>query len=587
LFSQGSTDEAVRWFSKCLMLIDAKRVADVPNDLNSIIHSNRAFAYIKLNRWSDAEADCCKSLALNERNTKAKYRRALACFELQKTKAALEDVEHVLKEMPDPSKNKEASELKARILKALEETEGGAKPTAKPTSASPAAGFTKLEIVEVSDDSEEDADKSDQFPDLKIECTWKGLEKAKDHANGLFSKGSTEEAVRWFSKCIWLVDSNRIEDVFPSGSSSTEFRSILHANRAFAYNKLKQWSDADRDCSAALILNPKNIKAMWRRAVARSELDNLQGALADVDAVLAAKPDDKEATALRARLLQRMPTKAPQTTSPTAASSKPSSPKDSASSTCARCGAAICGAASVCWSCGSGKADDRAPQKQRGNSAPEAGVEDVSVPEKAPRARPAGLVEAAAPAAAEASSSSKPGSLRSKASTPSGTPPDTPLLGTPTGSPTSTTTTTIGRAAAAASRAVPTPSVPATPPRNSFELLRNFNSLRRYPVVLARYVKERVSPQSVYSLFSRSPIEPDDLATLLAALRLTDDVSGEPLFDQELRAEYLRQLVRTNTSDMQFAMLSTSEKEDLRELMSSLPASDPGRKTRAFLQKAL
>merc|ERR1712060_705880 len=112
----------------------------------------------------------------------------------------------------------------------------------------------------------------DIFPDIKIEVSRQGIENAKAHANNLFSQGSFEESVRWFSKAVWLVESKQIGDV------SADLHSILHSNRAFSYIKLKKWQEAEQDCTKALVLNNKNTKATFRRALANYELGNFDDA---------------------------------------------------------------------------------------------------------------------------------------------------------------------------------------------------------------------------------------------------------------------------------------------------------------------
>merc|ERR1740130_1981548 len=117
-------------------------------------------------------------------------------------------------------------------------------------------------------------------PDINIECSKQGIEKGKDKANSLFAQGSLDEAVRWFSKCIWLVESKKVAGV------PADLHSILHSNRSFAYIKLQKWVEAENECSAALTLNPKNTKATFRRAMARFELHKDKAALEDVKLVI-------------------------------------------------------------------------------------------------------------------------------------------------------------------------------------------------------------------------------------------------------------------------------------------------------------
>jgi len=136
-------------------------------------------------------------------------------------------------------------------------------------------------------------------------------------------------------------------------------------------------------------------------------------------------------------------------------------------------------------------------------------------------------------------------------------------------------------AGATAVRSMAAPSIPTSRPKNSFELLRNFNSLKRYPAVLASYVREQVPPALVQGLFTRVPMEPDDLAVLLSALQTN---VKEAKLGSDRVAEYLRQLVRTKSADIQISMLSASEREVLQDLAQVLPASDA---VRTMLQRSL
>merc|ERR1712151_1465590 len=102
--------------------------------------------YVKLKKWAEAEEDCSAALGINAKNTKAKYRRAMARYELGKDKEALQDVDEVLKELPDPSSNKEAVALKDQIKARLEKA-------SKPSG--PPAGFKRMQIVEEDESDEE------------------------------------------------------------------------------------------------------------------------------------------------------------------------------------------------------------------------------------------------------------------------------------------------------------------------------------------------------------------------------------------------------------------------------------------------
>lgn len=434
----------------------------------------------------------------------------MACFELGKLELASQDVEQVIKDLPDPTSNKEARDLQSKILE-RRQREGGHEANADV--------WRTLEVVEAGSDEsdglgDEEAGKppaaakevgvpsspssappDEMFPDIRIELSAAGIQKAKEQGNVLFAQGSMQESVRWFSKAIWLVTTGRVKDV------PEDVRSILHSNRSFAYIRLCKWAEAEADGSAALALNGQNRKARYRRALALLELGRLEAALEDADAVLEEVTEPaalREARELRQRIAQSL--------GGGAAAPGPQSPSSPSSGA---------------------KAEARPPPAAAGSAAAAPGGTAKDV--KPTPVSPTNAVEAASAAPRD----------------------DAPRA-----------------RGATTARAVAAPGVPATGPRNSFELLRHFSSMKRHPDVLAKYVRERVPPQLLYSLFSKSPMEPDDLALLLAALR-TSVQDPQADFGPELVADYLQQVLRSRNAETQFAMLSASEKQVLRELVES------------------
>jgi tetratricopeptide (TPR) repeat protein len=53
----------------------------------------------------------------------------------------------------------------------------------------------------------------------------------------------------------------------------------VHVNRAMAFIKLRKWKEAEDDCHQCLDLEPKNIKAYYRRGIAKREQGQLKEAL--------------------------------------------------------------------------------------------------------------------------------------------------------------------------------------------------------------------------------------------------------------------------------------------------------------------
>jgi tetratricopeptide (TPR) repeat protein len=666
LYSSGKVQDAVKLISKCIWLIDQKRTTDVSTELQSILHSNRALANVQLKDWQSVEKDCDKALALNCKNTKAKYRRAVAYFELGRIQDSSREVDVVLKEVVDAKANKEAVELKRRITQYLESAKSEVRVAPEPVKSQQeppqlSTGFKKMQIVEA-EESDDDVSQ-EEYPDIKIEPTEQGLTHAKDHANRLFADGSLKECVRWFSKCIYVIDSKRIADV------SAELHSVLHSNRAFTYIKMKDWTNAERDCTRALSINKANMKAQYRRALANFELGHADTALTDVDVVIKNLADpsmNPEATDLKRRIVAKLnqesheqsaPSRAPQQAAreETAKSerikepSPPPSPQSPAKPDiypelqmeCTKAGVekareqanALFSKGSLeeaarwfskcLWLIGSGQVSDdeswshtqrtalhsnralayiklcrweeaesdcssslslcptgvkalyRRAQARIELGKLEDALEDIknALKQQPDNSDLLALQDRTRKRlGASVKSAAVPTKLEEVSSSPSSS---------PTPSPTSRGLGPSARAAAAV-RAAPAPSVPKQSPKNSVEMLRNFHSMQKHPAVLARYVRERVPPSLVEKIFARAPIEPDDLATLLAAIRanLKDEEEG---FKQDVVADYLKSLLKTYSADIQFGMLSDSEKEVVRELLATSSADSLQAKFRKIL----
>ncbi|XP_068659346.1 uncharacterized protein [Aristolochia californica] len=69
---------------------------------------------------------------------------------------------------------------------------------------------------------------------------------------------------------------------------------VAFANRAMAYLKIKRFEDAESDCTEALNLDDRYVKAYSRRATARKELGKLKLAIEDSEFALRLEPSNQE-----------------------------------------------------------------------------------------------------------------------------------------------------------------------------------------------------------------------------------------------------------------------------------------------------
>ncbi|NXG76627.1 TOM34 protein, partial [Baryphthengus martii] len=107
----------------------------------------------------------------------------------------------------------------------------------------------------------------------------------KEEGNELVKKGNHKKAVEKYSESLKLNQ-----------------ECATYTNRALCYLTLKQYKEAVQDCTEALRLDPKNVKALYRRAQALKELKDYKSSIADIKSLLKTEP--KNTAALR--LLQEL-----------------------------------------------------------------------------------------------------------------------------------------------------------------------------------------------------------------------------------------------------------------------------------------
>ncbi|CAI2186949.1 18465_t:CDS:10 [Funneliformis geosporum] len=106
-FKKGNHSKAIEHYGKAMEL-DPKEAVYV---------INRAMAYLKLQKWEDAELDCTIGLMLHPDNTKALWRRGIARRELGKLEEAKKDLQDALHLEPH---NKAVKEELDKLLSAIE-----------------------------------------------------------------------------------------------------------------------------------------------------------------------------------------------------------------------------------------------------------------------------------------------------------------------------------------------------------------------------------------------------------------------------------------------------------------------------------
>ena len=122
----------------------------------------------------------------------------------------------------------------------------------------------------------------------------------KSEAAPMVKHGFPEEARELYDDCKYYIDEWRSDekgrqgDFEPPEGRDTEARAVrvsIWLNDAMCSLKLREYRRAEASAQRALVLEPDNVKALFRRGVARTHLHDHADALADLNA--AAKLDPK------------------------------------------------------------------------------------------------------------------------------------------------------------------------------------------------------------------------------------------------------------------------------------------------------
>ncbi|KAI9276936.1 hypothetical protein BDA99DRAFT_532027 [Phascolomyces articulosus] len=104
----------------------------------------------------------------------------------------------------------------------------------------------------------------------------------KEKGNKAFQKQLYQEAISHYDCAIQYGQ-----------QSPAETLTVYYTNRAMAYLKISKFLEAEQDCTNALKLHPKNLKAVWRRGVARRELGRIEDSRLDFKMALTIEPGNK------------------------------------------------------------------------------------------------------------------------------------------------------------------------------------------------------------------------------------------------------------------------------------------------------
>ncbi|KAF7280413.1 tetratricopeptide repeat domain 1 [Rhynchophorus ferrugineus] len=165
-------------------------------------------------------------------------------------------------------------------------------------NASPPADFDQCDPEKEESIVPDDFIDEEKLKDLEVELTED--EKSERHQKALEykQKGNEDFKNQKYLEAVQLYTEGLRICPLTFGND----RAILYANRAASKVKLDRKSSAIDDCSKAIELNNKYIRAYLRRAVLYEETEKLDESLEDYKKVFQLDPGNKDATAAQIRL---------------------------------------------------------------------------------------------------------------------------------------------------------------------------------------------------------------------------------------------------------------------------------------------
>ncbi|XP_049725810.1 mitochondrial import receptor subunit TOM34 isoform X1 [Elephas maximus indicus] len=260
-FRNGQYAEASALYDRALRLLQARvstRAGSSDPEEESVLYSNRAACHLKNGNCSDCIKDCTLALGLVPFSIKPLLRRAAAYEALEKYPLAYVDYMTVLQ--IDKSMTS-ALEGINRMTRALMDSLGPDwRQKLPPTPVVPVSAQKRWDSRPSENHKDSAKSKPKEPTTAKNKVPSAGdVERArvlKEEGNEFVKKGNHKKAIEKYSESL----------------SFSHLESATYTNRALCYLALKQYKEAVKDCTDALKLDGKNVKAFYRRAQAYKAL---------------------------------------------------------------------------------------------------------------------------------------------------------------------------------------------------------------------------------------------------------------------------------------------------------------------------
>ncbi|XP_043931099.1 sperm-associated antigen 1 [Protopterus annectens] len=269
LFKNGQFGDAIDKYTEAIKTLTDSGTENL-SDM-SILYSNRAACYLKTGNCSECIEDCTRALELQPFSLKPLLRRAIAYETTERYRQGYVDFKTALQ---IDSGIQSASDGVNRITKALLEQDGvNWREKLPPIPQVPATSQlhrpTANETTSLQNSTNNDLG-SNTMPQNTEETSDELFLKFKQEGNNCVKSGNYEEGIKSYCECLKL---KRDE-------------CAIYTNRALCYLKLNKYEESKNDCDLALQLEPSNIKALYRRAMANKGLKNFETSVNDLNKII-------------------------------------------------------------------------------------------------------------------------------------------------------------------------------------------------------------------------------------------------------------------------------------------------------------
>lgn len=540
-FAAGQYTEALEHYRSAQALLEAEANAvKIHTQLLVALINNQAACLLKLGDDRACCDLCDKVLQLEPGNVKALLRRAMANEHRERYVQARADFKAAAQRAPGLQAAVDGAARMSKMLRSLEGSDllrkKAAKAEAKAEEVQPLVVEKPTSSADVTKPAAMATSKTDSAtagpfssasskpatPAAKTPTTAKDhYEKLKAAGNAHVQAGRFAEAAKAYGQCIALDASN------PAAFN----------NRSLCWLKLGAYGKAEADATLVLYHEPTNVKALYRRALARKEQDDMLGAIEDLERLLQLEPQNTAAASELATLYDK--------------SKKGGAPKESRKTASAAAVATEEAKPAVKTEPAASKP---APSKV---PAAAAGGKDKATPliqELSSTSSPTTAKPTATLQASSAKVASPVASLTSAKTTPAkpaAAPPAATATPKPSLPPKTTPTTTPAASA---------PSLVSQPPLRAVDFWRAFNQYRRQPPQLAEVLLS--VPAAKLASYLDNQLEAEDAEAIVASLAHAATQQATEDVKRVTAAAYsrLRALAQTSRLDIAVALMDDDQR---------------------------